>query len=146
MATAPLPPRAPQVCGLVKSIEVPGEGGGRGAFGSNKPKCMYLLYIEAVSATNTKAAGKAASKEEDGDDALNLSLLDLHAIVEIAVRPPPAHPAWLPWSGGCCLVCCPRSLLGWGRSRKHPRTTPCTTNFPRAPSTTCPFHHAPLPL
>ncbi|KAL3929172.1 MAG: hypothetical protein SGPRY_002071 [Prymnesium sp.] len=75
-----------QVCGIVKSIEVPSDGGGRG-FGSNKPKCMYVLYVEAVSVTNAKSGGKGASKGDDGDNALPLTLLDLHAIAEIANEP-----------------------------------------------------------
>ncbi|KAL1526324.1 hypothetical protein AB1Y20_015038 [Prymnesium parvum] len=81
------------VCGLVKSIEVPAEGGGRGG-GSNKPKCMYLLYVEALSVTNAKGSGQAksgseaASKEaNDEGDALSLSPLDLHAVADIAREP-----------------------------------------------------------
>ena len=48
------------VTGIVKSVEVANEGGGFAGGRSSKPKCMYLLYLEAVSLTNTRAAAPAA--------------------------------------------------------------------------------------
>ena len=45
------------VAGLVKCLEVAAEGGGGGGGrgGGNKNKCMYLLYVEALSVSNAKA-------------------------------------------------------------------------------------------
>ena len=49
-----------KVIGIVKCVEVPTEGGGAFGRGSAKPKCMYLLYLEAISVHNEKASSALA--------------------------------------------------------------------------------------
>ena len=65
-----------------------GAGAFRGA-ASNKPRCMYLLYIEAVSAENTKAhaGGGTDAGGERADAGLALSAADLHGIADVAAEP-----------------------------------------------------------
>jgi DNA helicase MCM8 len=47
-----------KVVGMVKSMEVQNEGGsGFGKGGSSKPKCMYLLYVEAFAVINDNEGG-----------------------------------------------------------------------------------------
>ena len=58
-----------KVVGMVKSVEVQTDGGGFGKGGSSKPKCTYLLFIEALSVNNAKAAaGGGASGRKGGVD------------------------------------------------------------------------------
>jgi DNA helicase MCM8 len=90
LADCCVPGDALKVCGIVKSVEVAAEGAGafRGA-ASNKPRCMYLLYIEAVSAENTKAhaGGGTDAGGERADAGLALSAADLHGIADVAAEP-----------------------------------------------------------
>ena len=97
-----------EVVGIVKSMEVPNDGGsGRFGGGSNRPRCMYVLYVEAVSVRNTRSSQRASADGaagadtsdgspaaavpaaslgggEEGDARLNLTNLDLQAIRDIA--------------------------------------------------------------
>ena len=82
-----------KVVGMVKSVEVLADGGGFGKGGSSKPKCTYLLYIEAISITNAKAAagggaGRKAGDNENGDAgaAAAEGLESLNASVAFSVR------------------------------------------------------------
>ena len=82
-----------RVCGVVKSIEVAETGASRGA-SSNKPKCMYVLFIQAISVVNSKAssaarAGSPSAGISGGASAagLSLSLKDLEGIHRIATKP-----------------------------------------------------------
>ena len=80
------------VTGLVKCLEVAAEGGGGGGRGasSNRPRCMYLLYIEALTVSSAKAAiaevGGAAGGPRN-DSALSFSMMDLMGIRDIAGEP-----------------------------------------------------------
>ena len=78
------------VIGIVKSVEVPTEGGGFGRAASAKPKCMFLLYIEAISVHNATAASAtavaASRKEGDGvadATAAAFSIRDLRDIAQL---------------------------------------------------------------
>ena len=90
-----------RVVGIVKSVEVVADGGAFGKSASSKPKCTYLLYLEAVSVNNAKAAtGGSGSKPpsaaqqpsvgegETGGSARAASegLESLHASVAFSVR------------------------------------------------------------
>ena len=49
-----------KIVGMVKSVEVVNEGGGGfGKSASSKPKCMYLLYVEALSVLDANEGGGA---------------------------------------------------------------------------------------
>ena len=73
------------VAGLVKCLEVAAEGGGGGGGrgGGNKNKCMYLLYVEALSVSNAKA-GAADPRQ---DSALAFSNTELLGIRSVAGEP-----------------------------------------------------------
>ena len=71
------------VAGLVKCLEVAAEGGGGGGRGGgNRNKCMYLLYVEALSVSNAKA-GAADPRQ---DSALAFSHTELLGIRSIAAE------------------------------------------------------------
>ena len=86
-----------KVVGMVKSVEVQTDGGGGfGKGASSKPKCMYLLYVEAFAVLNAKAASgsssgqearkrKQAAMEAAGEDGGGGSALEASAAVEDAV-------------------------------------------------------------
>ncbi|RXN18654.1 DNA helicase MCM8 [Labeo rohita] len=58
------------------------EGNGR-----NKDKCMFLLYIQANSVSNSKGQkSKAASESEDQGPSVEFSIKDLYAIQEIQAQ------------------------------------------------------------
>lgn len=91
-----------QVTGIVKSMEFASDGGGGRGAGKNKTKCVYLLYLDALYVRNTKgdacagylgeaAGGGRMNSGTDtslgtvsGDMKLNLSMLDLEAIQDLA--------------------------------------------------------------
>lgn len=55
-----------------------------GAGRNKKDKCMFLLYIEANSVSNSKGPkSKAASEPESQGASVEFSLKDLYAIQEI---------------------------------------------------------------
>lgn len=99
-----------QVVGIVKSMETIADGGsGRFAPSANKPRCMFLLYIDAISVRNTRASQRSQGSmancstgsqaglggfgpsppaglppSAQGDTGLGLSMMQLHAIRDIA--------------------------------------------------------------
>ena len=141
LADCCVPGDALQVCGIVKSVEVAAEGAGafRGA-ASNKPRCMYLLYIEAVSAENTKAhaGGGTDAGGERADAGLALSAADLHGIADVAAepnllqllslhsaRPSSATRSSRPgWRSGCLAA---RRARGRGSTSRSGRTSTCSS-------------------
>ena len=86
-----------KVVGVVKSVEVLADGGAFGRGASSKPKCTYLLYIEAVSVNNAKAAavaskgsggneGGTSSERAAGDGGAEAGLEGLHSNLSFSVR------------------------------------------------------------
>ena len=74
------------VVGIVKSVEVQTDGGGFGRGASAKPKCMFLLYIEAVAvhnATATNSARAAVGEEVKADASVAFSARDLREIAAL---------------------------------------------------------------
>ncbi|XP_062863189.1 DNA helicase MCM8 [Trichomycterus rosablanca] len=56
-------------------------------FRKNKDKCMFLLYIEANSVSNSKGQKHKATSEQEGQEAsVEFSLKDLYAIQEIQAQ------------------------------------------------------------
>mmetsp|Transcript_29193 Transcript_29193/g.94096 ORF Transcript_29193/g.94096 Transcript_29193/m.94096 type:complete len:589 (-) Transcript_29193:1534-3300(-) len=99
-----------EVVGIVKSMETIADGSsGRFAPSTNKPRCMFLLYIDAISVRNTRASQRSQGSmansstgsqaglggfgpsppaglppSAQGDTGLGLSMMQLHAIRDIA--------------------------------------------------------------